>query len=352
MYKAIGAEQFELARKTAAEARQLLNARDKLLFGGTGGASDSLPSVMWQQPVSLYRYVLDPTFEIVNTWRLHTFPFTGRYLGYAIDNGHNPLPLALRERYIELTTGLPQELILRPPRIMGEIGWEIDGGIVNEDVLMYQGHLTALYDCGAIDFLRSKPEIRILEIGAGYGGLAYGIWRFFSPNAFHILDLPESLVSSAVYLTLACGLNESGRAIYDGSTSTALADASKKFVFLPNYLLSDLEKAAPYDLVINTGSFGEMSREQVGKYAEVLVHLLKPDGVIYEANQDTWVPVSSILGRQFKRRSLGSLRSLWAHSDATLFAATRGHKKRPTPPRSVRSLVLKGLRRLQRVLEA
>ncbi len=349
MFKTLTIEQFELARKTTAEVRRLIETRDKLLALGKLDVSFALPSVMWEH-ISLFRYVQYPSFDIVNTWRLHTYPFTGRYLGYSIDNGHNPLPPASRRRYMELTAGLPPELILRPPEILGEIGWEIDGGIVNDDVLMYQGHLTALFESGAIDYLRNKSAIRVLEIGAGYGGLAFGIWKALNPRAFHIVDLPESLIYSAVYLPLACGVDEAGRTIYDASKPAVLSEESKRFVFLPNFLISELKRGQPYDLVINTGSFGEMSAEQVSMYADALVHLLSPDGLLYEHNQNTWVPVSGILDRHFRSHLLGRAR-LWAHDETTLSAAIRHKKKRPKSPLSVRSLALKVLGRLQRHLD-
>lgn len=66
-----------------------------------------------------------------------------------------------------LTRGLPDEMIARPPRMLGEIGWEINGGIVNRDVLLYQDHITELYFSGVIGNLRTRDHLNVLEIGAG-----------------------------------------------------------------------------------------------------------------------------------------------------------------------------------------
>jgi len=98
MFEPITEKQFQKAAEISAEVRHLIGLRDNLIDKGEIDADLVLPSVMWKA-ITLFRYTLEPTYEIVRTWRLHTYPFTGSYLGYAIDNGHNPPPTILIRRY-------------------------------------------------------------------------------------------------------------------------------------------------------------------------------------------------------------------------------------------------------------
>jgi hypothetical protein len=98
--------QFEKAANLARKLRALIALRTELLAQGKLDPAIILPSVMWKQAVDLTYYCYDPCFEVVDTWRLHTFAFTGRHLSHAIDNGHNPPPPDLVQEYADLTQGL------------------------------------------------------------------------------------------------------------------------------------------------------------------------------------------------------------------------------------------------------
>jgi len=297
LFRPINQSEFTLALGILEKIRNIIAMRERLLEQGKLQEEVALPSAFWRI-IKLYSYTLNPSYDIVNTWRFHTFPFTGRYLGNAVPCYWRPVPENIKDEYHKVTARLPDEMIARPPSMLGEIGWEIDGGLVNEEILVYQNHIRSMYFSGVMDYIRSKDPIRILEIGSGYGALAYFLWKILKPSGYYLVDLPESLAYSSVYLTLTSGLGSG--IIYDGSKSTLLNTPDKGFVFMPNFLVDDLRDAGKFNLIVNTGSFGEMNKEQVAHYAEVMDSVLADDGIIYEENGDSAdYPIINILDKKF-----------------------------------------------------
>src|SRR5262249_44808213 len=111
------------------------------------------------------------------------------------------------EYWLSLAKITPLNVIASPPPICGEVGCNLKGVIVNHDTAAYQERLTLMYHLGLFRFLESRiaeqGRVRILEIGGGYGALAYYIKKLVPKAAYTICDLPESLCMSALYLSLA-----------------------------------------------------------------------------------------------------------------------------------------------------
>lgn len=347
MFEPISNKQYETACATLKKIRSILSLRDEMLTNGELATESALPSFAWKT-IDLFNYVLNPSYEIVNTWRWHTFPFTGHYLGYALayaEKGKNTkAPEKLIATYQRLTKGLPDNFIARPPRMLGEIGWEINGGIINDDVLMYQKHLTELYFSGAIEYLSNKGVQRIFEIGSGYGGLAYFFKKIFGKTSYYLTDLVESLAYAAVYLKLTCGLDEENGSIYDGTAPQKLNLTKDGCVFIPNFFAKDLCEKIKFDFIVNTGSFGEMTKEQVEEYAQIIQKTLSDDGILYENNQDTFVPVTQILSKYFKSMTIKRQTRIWAKNTDTLKKVSALSKIKPKSPIRNRSfLILKSL---------
>lgn len=69
---------------------------------------------------------------------------------------------------------------------------------------------------------------------------------------------------------------------------------------MPNFLADDLRNTGKFDLIINTGSFGEMNKGQITQYAEIMDNLLDDDGIVYEENGDSDLhPIINILSKKF-----------------------------------------------------
>lgn len=217
-------------------------------------------------------------------------------------------PLTVLHHWQALTRDMPQDRIFRPPNALGEMGWEIDGGIFSYEIAVYQERMTLLHRSGVLDRLAalSRPA-RILEIGAGYGPLACALTVALPDCTYTICDLPESLLFSGLYLSLAAQRKVSVRAPFVGWRKW-LAKATKRnsqITLVPNYLFGDLvDEGQTFDLVINVLSLSEMSRHQIEVYGRGIAQMIGADGVFFEQNQDnlhlagfTYVPdvMSNIL---------------------------------------------------------
>jgi hypothetical protein len=180
----------------------------------------------------------------------------------------------------QLTYKIPRRFIFSPPPLMGEIGHEVDGVIVNNDTCTYQERVNLIFGSGLADWLdrriEATGELKICEIGGGYGALAYWFKQAYPEACYTIIDLPESLLFSRLYLSLTRP---------DLRTSAGFSQASRGIRFMPNYLAEGLTE--PFDLVINTLSMSEMSDFQICRYVELLKqHWLSEEGLFFEQNQD------------------------------------------------------------------
>lgn len=203
-------------------------------------------------------------------------------------------PTSLIHHWERITRDLPDARIYRAPCALGEIGWRIDDRIVNEDVLVYQERMTLLHETGVLDWLQrlGRPP-RILEIGAGYGALAYAITSALPKCQYTICDLPESLLFSGLYLKIA----GQRRVTLFPERATTLQRLFPRLVssvkqpgaieLVPNYLFGDLVDARrSYDLVINVLSMSEMSEHQIETYGRGIAALIGQNGMFFEQNQN------------------------------------------------------------------
>jgi hypothetical protein len=187
----------------------------------------------------------------------------------------------------KFTRNVPAPYIVSVPGMMGEIGLKVRGVVVNPDTLMSQSRVNAMLSSGILDKLRrdirERGRARILEVGAGHGALVHALKMIFG-DALEvvIVDLPSSLYHSGVYLnavTDAIGWHLA-------SPSAAIPDRFG-FLLVANYLVDEMaDLLGPIDMAINTMSFQEMSAQQVRAYARMFDRLLRPDGVVFDENEN------------------------------------------------------------------
>lgn len=301
---------------------------DPAVFLGDGNWSEEYDKTLCNDIYSRFRSIVDnPRYDVLNYLRLHSQLFSGYQLATmalseanvpltidAVDTAgldawldrHLPQPDFSVERYLEQTRGVPKWLVVRVPQVLGEIGWELDGAIVNYDVSVYQERLNLLYHSGLIDRLRRKVartgSANVLEIGAGYGGLAYMLKRVVPEVNYYICDLPESLLFSAIYLGTT--LPEVPHCLHDSDDARPLAADDHGVKYIPNYRFDEFVALdVPIDLALNTLSFSEMSVKQVDYYGSRLSRLLRRGGVLFEDNQDNrpsgWSNCKDVFPRHF-----------------------------------------------------
>jgi putative sugar O-methyltransferase len=98
-----------------------------------------------------------------------------------------------------------------------------------------------------------------------------------------IVDLPMALYHSAVYLNAV----SNGAGFHLALPGTQIPERFS-YLVVANYLLDECEdRLGPIDMAINTMSFQEMSVEQVSTYARLFDRLLRPDGIVFDENENS-----------------------------------------------------------------
>jgi hypothetical protein len=273
--------------------------------------------------------------EFLSRLRLESFVFSGVRLTNILGNSSIPhwndyfsqffpdesgeAPDWCIPAFKEYTRGLPSEYICKPPLVLGEIGYQVGTSCVNRDIISYQERINLLLEFGAFKRLRELQNPIILEIGAGYGGLAYFVKQIVPNATYVIVDLPRSLLFSGCYLSVTLSPDCSVE-VFDETS-----DCSARAVWLVvNRFLTRL-KNLRIDLAINTLSFAEMSPEIVANYASFIAQHLAPDGALFEQNFDNshfgtnhFSFPAEILDQYFpfrieaRRQTLWGKASLWA----------------------------------------
>jgi putative sugar O-methyltransferase len=297
--------EFLQARAICEEARTSVLERPEYIRRNGIDPRFALPDANWScdaanEFVQVFRRVCDADVRTLEHLRGLSQVFTGYNLyeacnarGLSVAN----LPLTdaldatardrLKQRnglYVALwrhmTQGIPRRFVFSPPRLLGEVGHDVDGVVVNADTCTFQDRVNLIYASGIADWIDRTIEatgtVRICEIGGGYGALCSWFKQAFPEATYTIVDLPESLLFSRLYVSLTRP---------DLTTSAGLAEAPHGVRFVPNYMAEQL--AQPFDLVINTLSMSEMSEYQVRRYLALMKSVwLKNGGLFFEQNMD------------------------------------------------------------------
>lgn len=276
------------ARKTIVERRPEITAEFAYPAANWDPAAQDYPRT--------YQYLSSIEWERIRLLRLRSQNFTGNNL-LIMGNGYGlhamaPIPDGFEKHWTAekrdgvlthwqaLRRHCPPDRLFRTPNILGEVGWWLGDILINVDVIDYQERLNLLHISGIIDrFAGRKP--RILEIGGGYGALAYALFGILQPSQYVICDLPESLLFSGLYLSFA--RRKPARVFSEGTLDQ---QNEGEVCVLPNYLAQVALPEQKFDLVINTLSLSEMSEYQVRTYAKLISAAIGGNGVFFEQNHD------------------------------------------------------------------
>lgn len=235
---------------------------DMLAKGREGSAA---PSDYWKEEVRGFEYMLDASPLIINRLREHCYHLTGVH-SYVYRGHHAHKKGEFAAKLNALRKLDPEGKLFVPESAeLGGFGHDLDGGLVNIDTLKFYESLIAMDKGGLLEPLRDGREERkiVVEIGAGWGGFAYQMKTILPDICYVIVDLPQTLLFSAVYLMTL--FPESRAFMYGDPAPDDMR--SYDFVFLPHYSIS--EKILPkIDLTINMVSFQEMTGEQVLDYVK------------------------------------------------------------------------------------
>jgi hypothetical protein len=233
--------------------------------------------------MSLDRF--DPDF--VRRLRQYSYIFTGYHLSDILTGARSPTwgapPWASADwpdwaipTFYMYRNRMPAEVFLTPPLVAGEVGYNLFGSCVNRDVIAYLDRIKLLSEAGIIDRLKQLDRPRILEIGGGYGGLAYFLTRILPRASYTIVDLRTSLMHSGCYLTVA-------QSTHPVRLSDGTGAEGAEIELVANTMAETLD-GRRFDLAINTISFAEMPAEVVRGYASLIDRTLADDGRLFEQN--------------------------------------------------------------------
>jgi putative sugar O-methyltransferase len=163
-------------------------------------------------------------------------------------------------QYAELKDRLGCLRKLQEPRLGNPLPVRYRGRLISQDLAFAALELNRI----AMHVPIAKVR-RVLEIGAGYGRLAFVIRSLFPHVEYTIVDIPPALAVSRTYLDAV-----SVQGTDSGASEIGIRrDGPGRM----NFLLPEALGQVPdgyYDLVINVSSFDEMSPAEVEAYFRVL----------------------------------------------------------------------------------
>lgn len=216
-------------------------------------------------------YVLRLNAEDLRSIRLHCDIFLGENTPNQIFASPGAAPL-----WRWLGEGVDPALWAREPivpALEAPLGHVVEGGGLNATTLLLQRYLCNLLRLGLTD------GQHVVEIGAGYGGLAHAVLCARNVR-YTIIDLPETLIFSAAFL-----LQHFPQKRFYVYTPGDDPDAGNgaEIVLLPNYRADWLQ---PFDVAVNTVSFPEMSREALRAYLAILSERMSSNGFLMSVNYE------------------------------------------------------------------
>lgn len=293
--------------------------------------NNHLPSDYWEEELSGLDYMLDASPLIIRKLREHCHHITG-IRAYEYRGHHSHRQNAFAQKLALLRQQDEVGLFVPESPLLGGFGHKIDDAIVNLDTLKFYECLIALQNAGLLnDLLENKNRKKIiLEIGAGWGGFPYQLKTLFSNVAYVIIDLPQVLLLSAVYLKTL--FPSASVFIYGDKPIENLWNNPKAydFIFLPHYIVDNFQIDDIY-LTINLASFQEMTTAQVDMYVRKAAKLKCPH--LYSLNRDRsphntqLTTVSSIIGKYYNSKEIKVLDS--AYVDLSKSSESKASKNKP-----------------------
>jgi hypothetical protein len=250
-----------------------------------GADASATPSAYWSDFCRYFDYMLEMPAKYFRGIRLHTYHLTGDNYQTYYFGGPELAKLQLAWEVLSRRAA-PGYLLTEPSDGIGF--YDKHGNFVSQDIIRFQRAVNSLQSRGIIAALRPSGDRvpLILEIGSGYGGLAYHLSRLVGRCSCVLLDIPETLLFAAAYLLL----HEPDKSIYIYdriSFSELIADPERfesfDYVLLPNYVLPQLVSLR-FQLVVNVASFQEMTSAQVAQYLDFIHQTC--EGVLYSWNLD------------------------------------------------------------------
>tara|TARA_B100001029_G_C15004671_1_gene420305 strand:+ start:96 stop:1145 length:1050 start_codon:yes stop_codon:yes gene_type:complete len=224
-------------------------------------------SEYWAEEVSGFEYIFDSSHLIINKLRHHCYHLTGEFpYPYRSHHKFRSKQFFEKLKLLESTSLVVDknlDLLVSEPEILGGFGFKIENKYVNKDTLKFYECMIALQKSNLIDANNNNKESVICEIGGGWGGFAHCFCTIFPNTKYVIVDLPNTLIFSYLFLSELFPTKKVKLFNYEAE-STEECD----FLLIPNTEFDKYEGSI--DGAINICSFQEMTSTQVSDYVNKL----------------------------------------------------------------------------------
>lgn len=168
---------------------------------------------------------------------------------------------------------------LESPLIGNPFGYYFDGHFVKcgSDYLHYYASTI-----GGL-MTSSAGAKAALELGGGYGGMGYYFMRDNQDATYVDVDLPENMALTAYYLLKSFPDREF--LLYGEADLESVDIAAYSGVILPSFAIRQLPSKFA-DVVFNSYSLAEMSREAIDEYIAQMGRINKDDGYFLHVNHN------------------------------------------------------------------
>lgn len=217
------------------------------------------PSQYWNEYIEYFQYVNYLPEHELKRIRYHTFHLNSDgYLEYILSDGKRRQQITEEYEYYAARLGFNGAEA--EPAI--GISYKNDGRI-NRDVIRYMMVLEEIRE--QISFPENGTA-KILEIGGGYGGLARVLRTYHQNASYVICDLEETLVFSAIYLSVNFGRDK----VHLVEKGADVTFEPGHFYIVAQSVLETVAFADKFDLVINQESMQEMTPATVSRYLDFI----------------------------------------------------------------------------------
>jgi putative sugar O-methyltransferase len=159
------------------------------------------------------------------------------------------------------------------------------------DFLRAQYHLACIAPRLPDGILSGARRLTAIEIGPGTGLFMLAVKLLLPNSSLVLVDLPETLVFSSVFLTTA--LPDCSFLLLDGFERDADSWRERDFTLITPEAARRLPSAA-FDLAVNTDSMQEMEMPAIRGYFTLLRRLLRPPALFYSSNRvEKWTGTSA-----------------------------------------------------------
>jgi len=150
--------------------------------------------------------------------------------------------------------------IVNLPNVGNPFGYKIDRNIVSTAQFKLHYHSQQTYNL--IRDVGVKPVVA--EIGGGFGGIAYYLFKIGFNGTYLGFDIPETLILEEYFLLKT--FPDKKILIYNGQECVTLDDINNyDIILMPNFMLKKIPDLC-VDIVVNTRSFSEMPIETIEEY--------------------------------------------------------------------------------------